>query len=145
MEGCAAQCGRTQGQVWSQAVNQRAAGRVLYTELVNNEPTQEQTGPLSNQCGFNVYRPLCARGCLCVCGCVQAELHRRINPEGKELDRIMTCPQFSSAFLFPFRSLVIFSTFFSASSSSFQLIHTSLSPFIPLIFICSLRVTLVQE
>lgn len=144
MEGCAAQCGRAQGQVWSQAVNKRAAGRVLYAELVNNEPTQERTGPQSNQCGFNVYRPLCARGCVSVCGCVQAELHHRINPEGKEVDRILTCPQFSSAF-FPFRSLAIFSTFFPASSSSFQLLHTSLFPLIPLIFICSLRVTLVQE
>lgn len=75
MEGCVVQCGHTQGQRWSQAVNHRAVKRVLYTELVNNKPTQEQTGPQSNQCRFNVYRPLCA--CVCVWMCLCVGVYRR--------------------------------------------------------------------
>ena len=108
MEGCAAQYGHTQGQRRSEAVNHPAAYVcesvcvcvcvcvcALHAELVNNQPTQDQTGPQSNQCGFNVHCPH-----VCVCLCERAgELHHWINPQGEEVDRIMTRPLFSSALL----------------------------------------------
>lgn len=71
IEGCAGQYGHTQGQRRGEAVNHPAACvcecvRALYAELVNNRPTQDQTGPQSNQCGFNVH---CPRVCVCLCEC----------------------------------------------------------------------------
>lgn len=91
--------GSTQGRCWSRAVNRRA-------ELVNNKATQEQTGPQSNQCRFNIHCPLPACGCGCRCGCAHEHARARvcdqwINQRWKEVDRIMTRPLFSST-AFPF-------------------------------------------
>lgn len=75
---CCANVDTLKGNAGVRAVNHQAAARVLYTELVNNKPTQEQTGAQSNQCRFNVYWPLCV--------CVRArvgKLDHRINPQGK--------------------------------------------------------------
>lgn len=87
--------GHTQGRCRSQAVKRRG-------KLVNNKPTQERTGPQSNQCRFNIYCPP-VRVCVCVpelCVWGEAELDQRINPRWKEVDRIMTRPPFSSALPF---------------------------------------------
>lgn len=113
------QHGHTLGQCWSLAVNQRATTRAPSTELVNNETTQEQTGPQSNQCRFNVY-------CPSVCG-QATSLHHWINPQGKEADRMMACSPFSSASLSLSLSGHILH-FFLPSSSSFthHFLHSSL-------------------
>lgn len=146
IEGCAGQYGHTQGQRRSEAVNHPAAYvcecvRALYAELVNNRPTQDQTGPQSNQCGFNVH---CPRVCVCLCECA-GELDHWINPQGEEVDRIMTRSSVFISLSFSF-SVAIFPTFLPTPppalllcSHAHHLLHSSLP------YSSSLPVTLVQE
>ena len=55
----------------------------LWTELVNNKPTQDQTGPQSNQWKVQRLLPPCASVWECVCVCVCAEApYPWINPQG---------------------------------------------------------------